>query len=262
MQDLNVAIVQCNQVWEDKLSNFRNYESLFTTLKEGVDLILLPEMFQTGFTMTTSLAENNKNSESILWLKKQAANNKAAIYTSLIIEEDNKTYNRGVFVLPDGTFSVYDKRKCFGLAGEDKYYAAGNSNTIVEYKGWKLQLHICYDLRFPEISRCLFSQNSDSASYDALLYVANWPEKRILHWDKLLAARSIENQSYTVACNRTGADGNGYEYNGHSACYSPDGVLLNEITNKETIIQVQLKHNELQELRVRLPFLKDGFNVE
>jgi hypothetical protein len=115
MQDLNVAIVQCNQVWEDKLSNFRNYESLFTTLKEGVDLILLPEMFQTGFTMTTSLAENNKNSESILWLKKQAANNKAAIYTSLIIEEDNKTYNRGVFVLPDGTFRFTTKENVLVL---------------------------------------------------------------------------------------------------------------------------------------------------
>lgn len=256
MQDLKVVIVQADQKWEDKKGNFANYTSLLSAIKE-TDLIVLPEMFHTGFSMNVEkLGEKFEESEGINWLKKLADDRKAAVYTSLIIQDKNEYYNRGVFVYPNGNLEYYDKRKSFCLAGEDKYFSAGNNRTIVEYKGWKIQLQICYDLRFPEIARNEIDTNGD-AIYDVLIYVANWPERRSLHWKSLLQARAIENQCYVIGVNRCGQDGSNLSYSGDSSIISPLGEKLIEINFNELISEKVLAYKELINTRKALPFLKD-----
>lgn len=254
MQDLRVTLVQADQVWENKSANFANYNSLLSEDFE-TDLIVLPEMFNTGFTMNAfKMAENFANSESIKWLMNLSKEKNAAVYTSLIIEENDNYYNRGVFVQPNGSISTYDKRKTFGLAGEDKVFQSGKSSTIVEYKNWRINLQICYDLRFPEI--CLNSLENNRSKYDLSIYVANWPEKRIAHWNALLLARAIENQSFCIGVNRVGADANGLIYNGYSQINSPQGEnsSIIELEIAQTFI---LESSELKEVRMKLPFIKD-----
>ena len=258
MQDLNVALIQCPQEWEDKKANLLFYEQQLENLDPQTELVLLPEMFTTGFTMNTEHEEDYLNSNSLNWIKKQAAKYSTAIYTSLIIKENDQTYNRGVFVRPNGEVHSYDKIKCFGLAKEDQYYTPGEKTVIVEYKGWKFCLQICYDLRFPEISRCAVSETNAEPDYHAILYVANWPKKRINHWDALLPARAVENQAFVLAVNRVGLDGNQFEYNGHSMVIDPNGQKLNELIEQSKNIQVQLKAKTIKEIRSALPFLKDG----
>jgi len=255
MQDLNVTLVQANQAWENKTANLSNY----TRLLEGVttDLILLPEMFQTGFSMNTeALKETFKNSPSIQWLQSLAKSKTTAVYTSLIIEENDAIYNRGVFVFPDGTIKTYDKRKAFCLAGEDQFFTPGTSETIVDYLGWKFQLQICYDLRFPEIVRNRILPNQQTA-YDAILYIANWPSKRSSHWNTLLNARAIENQCYVLGVNRVGTDQKKHHYNGDSQLITPLGEELKLTNGEETIKTVVLKGSVLKDVREKLPFLKD-----
>ncbi len=255
MEDLSVTLVQADQVWEDKAANFRNYERLLSGIDQ-TDLILLPEMFNTGFSMNAPvLAEPFNHSASIHWLQELARTKNAAIYTSLIIEENGNYYNRGLFVQPDGTISVYDKRKTFGLAGEDKVYSKGERAVIVNYKGWKIRLQICYDLRFPEIS--LNHHVDNTPQYDLLVYVANWPERRNVHWRSLLPARAIENQSYVVAVNRVGNDHAGLTYSGDSCVIDLLGNRLIDITQEEQVVSISLSYEKLQDLRGKLPFLKD-----
>lgn len=256
MQDLNVTLIQIDQVWEDKQANFNKYEAFFSQLNQ-TDLVILPEMFHTGFSMSVDLlAESWENSEGLNFLKKWATTLDAALYTSLIIRENSNYYNRGVFVYPNGNVKHYDKRKSFCLGGEDKFYTAGNTEAIVEWKGWKINLQICYDLRFPELIRNRFSQ--ESAIYDLLIYVANWPEKRIAHWDALLQARAIENQCYVVGVNRVGTDGNGLIYNGGSITVNSLGEKLLTFANKqEGFNYCSLSKADLEGVRTQLPFLKD-----
>ena len=213
IKDLRVTIVQTNQVWEDKLSNLEKYSKILDNVDE-TDLIILPEMFHTGFTMNLELSEDFDNSTGLNWLLHKSKSLDCAIYTSLIIKEDNKYYNRGVFVHSDGRIDNYDKMKSFPLAGEDKLFTPGNERKIIEYNGWKIQLNICYDLRFPEITRNKIVDGDPL--YDLLIYVANWPDKRSEHWNTLLRARAIENQSYVIGVNRVGVDGNRITYLGDS----------------------------------------------
>lgn len=257
MQDLRVTLVQVDQAWEDKSLNFSKYEAFFTQLKE-TDLVILPEMFHTGFSMSVDLlAEDWENSEGLEFLRKYSTKLDAAIYTSLIICENKKYYNRGVFVYPDGNVKYYDKRKSFGLGGEDKFYSAGNKEVIVEWREWKINLQICYDLRFPELIRNRVEKGS--AAYDLLLYIANWPEKRIKHWESLLIARAIENQCYVVGVNRVGIDGNKLVYSGGSSAISPNGEqLLNFTNNCELLKSCILSMANLKDIRSHLPFLKDS----
>jgi omega-amidase len=256
MQDLKVAIVQANQFWENKPANFENYERLLADVSEA-DLILLPEMFQTGFSMNVEkLGENWENAESIAWLKELANEKQAAVYTSLIIEDQNCFYNRGVFVEPNGELHFYDKRKSFGLAGEDQFFTAGNRETIVRYKNWNFQLQICYDLRFPEIVRNGILE-SETPNYDAILYVANWPEKRAEHWKSLLQARAIENQCYVLGVNRIGEDHSNFKYSGDSACIDPLGTIDACTPHREEVKVSTLSAIKLAEIRKSLPFLKD-----
>jgi predicted amidohydrolase len=256
MRNLKVALVQANQTWEDKARNLAHLEDLITSI-EAVDLILLPEMFQTAFSMNVeALAENENDSASLNWLKLISQKKSAAIYTSMIIEENGSFYNRGVFVKPTGEVIAYNKRKLFGLAGEDNFFTAGDTAVIVDFEGWKFNLQICYDLRFPEMARNRIAPNG-SPIYDVLLYVANWPEKRASHWKALLTARAIENQCYTIGLNRVGHDGKGLTYSGDSMLVDALGEQIKCNPSQEEVLVLELNHDKLTEVRQLLPFLKD-----
>lgn len=254
MQDLKVTLVQANQIWEDKDANFSNYLRLIDLINEPIDLVVFPEMFDTGFSMNVELAAEWNSNTSVKFLVDLAVKKQFAIYTSLMIKDNNHFYNRGVFVFPSGQISFYDKRKSFGLGGEDKFYTAGETETIVTYKDWKINLQICYDLRFPEIARNF--EIDGIPKYDLLLYVANWPAKRVEHWKILLKARAIENQTYAIGVNRFGEDANGLTYSGDSSCFDPLGNSQCQLVN-ETICTTTLSELTLNNTRTSLPFLKD-----
>ena len=254
MRDLTVTLVQADQIWENVQANLDHYESLLENVV-STDLIVLPEMFQTAFSMNTFLAEK-MTGPSVSWLKKIAAEKDCALYTSLMISEDDTFYNRGIFVFPSGELSIYNKRKTFGLAKENDYFTAGNKEQIVSWKGWNIQLQICYDLRFPEICRNRMLENGDAA-YDLILYVANWPEKRSLHWNALLTARAIENQCYVAGVNRVGTDDNGFTYSGNSKSIDPLGVESNLPISVESCTSLVINKDKLNKIREMLPFLSD-----
>lgn len=255
MNALNITLVQANQIWENKQANLENYERLLTSTI-NTDLILLPEMFNTGFSMNAEqLAEKMEDSPSIEWLKKVSLAKNAAIYTSLIVEDGDCFYNRGVFVAEGKVKAVYDKLKTFGLAGEDQIFARGDKSVIVNYKGWNIQLQICYDLRFPEIT--LNKLVDAKPEYDLLLYVANWPERRAMHWKNLLPARAIENQCYIAAVNRVGVDAINLNYSGDSCLLDLHGKEVIQVENVEQVYTSQISLEELVEMRQKLPFLKD-----
>ena len=256
MQDLTVALVQADQIWEDKSANRAHFMKLLATLTSPVDLIVLPEMFDTGFSMNTELAEEWECNSSLKFLQEMALIYQSAIYTSFMCREEGKCYNRGVFVHPNGDFTIYDKRKTFGLAGEDQVFTAGTSEQIIGYKSWKIQLQICYDLRFPEICRNRISEDEQPA-YDLLIYVANWPERRSEHWKTLLQARAIENQCYVAGVNRVGKDGKDLSYSGNSVCVTALGEATFCEAGRETIQLFSMSKDSLHQVRSTLPFLKD-----
>lgn len=247
---MKVALIQSSLFWENPIANRNHFEEKINSLTEQVDLIVLPEMFSTGFTMNPSLVAETMQGETILWLQSLAKAKKSAITGSLIIKEDNKFYNRLVFVFPSGEIQFYDKRHLFTLAGEDKIYTAGREKLIVEYKEFKICLLICYDLRFP-----VFSRNIEN--YDVLIYVANWPKVRINAWDALLKARAIENMSYVIGVNRTGTDTNNLEYNGHSQIIDFSGNYLIEPQENEEFYSTTLHKSDLLEFREKFGFLND-----
>lgn len=255
MQNLRIGLVQANQIWEDKSANLIHFEEMISATR--ADVFVLPEMFSTGFTMNASfLAEKMEDSPALIWLKRVAKSSDSAIYTSLIIEENGHFYNRGVFVYPDGNICHYDKRKSFGLAGEQLVYTQGTEEKICLFRSWKFQLQICYDLRFPELVRNRI-ETSGEAAYDVILNVANWPDKRSLHWKTLLKARAIENQSYVIGVNRIGRDANGLTYSGHSVCIDALGNEDSCHENEEMVKIIELNKSILNEIRSNLPFLKD-----
>ena len=256
MQHLKVGILQFDQVWEDKQANFERIKALLAGCQQ-LDLLLLPEMFHTGFSMQIALADDWQNSTGLQFLKTIAQAYDTAIYTSLMVQDHAAFYNRGVFIEPNGTVYTYDKRKSFGLGGEDEYFKNGSSEQIVTYKNWRFNLQICYDLRFPELIRNRINQDG-TVAYDVLLNVANWPQKRISHWDALLKARAIENQCYVIGCNRIGTDGNALVYNGHSQVLNMFGEHLSTPHEQVGIYVVELDHEALQMGRKALPFLKDA----
>lgn len=251
MQDIKVYPIEFDQVWENKKANIEIISR--ELLKVDADLVLLPEMFQTGFSMNTDLAEEWNNSDSVEQLKTWASANQSAFYTSLMIKDGGKVYNRGVFVHPSGKVDFYDKRKSFKLAGEDKYFSNGDVEVIVDYLGWKIQLQICYDLRFPEIVRNRIV--NASPAYDLILYVANWPDKRIHHWSSLLSARAIENQCYVASCNRIGIDANGLVYSSSSVVLGFQGEDLETKQLNQQEKHFKLEWSHLKDYRKALPFL-------
>ena len=255
MQDhLNITLIQSDLVWENPKKNRKHFKEKIETITEAVDLIVLPEMFATGFTMNAAAVAENMDGKTIEWMKGIALNTNAAVVGSLIISEDKKFYNRLLFVEPSGSMHYYDKRHTFTLAGEHKIYTSGTKKIIIEYKGWKICPLICYDLRFP-----VWARNTED--YDVLMYVANWPKPRILAWDALLKARAIENMCYCVGVNRIGIDEGQNEYSGNCAVYD---VLGNAITNmkpnREQIEVVTLDRNHINFYRNKLKFLNDKDN--
>ncbi len=249
---LQIALIQPDLVWENAPKNREAFLQKIDTIPQDVDLIILPEMFTTGFTMNaTGVAETMKG-ETIQWLTTISKTKDCAITGSIIIEENKKYYNRLIFMLPNGEYHTYDKHQLFTLAREHEVFTAGQKEVIIEYLGWKIKPQICYDLRFPVWAR-------NTSEYDLLLYVASWPKPRINAWDTLLKARAIENMCYCVGVNRVGIDGKAYEYNGHSAVYDVLGnsVLEENPVEKETILYARLDKSHIVDVREKLAFLKD-----
>ena len=254
---LKTAIIQTDLVWENPKENRKNFKMKFEMLPEDVDLIILPEMFTTGFTMNAEAVAETMDGKSVTWMIDCAQEFDVAITGSVIIKEENNFYNRLIFALPDGNITTYDKRHTFSLAGEDKVFSAGDQKIIIDYKDWKICPQICYDLRFP-----VWARNVED--YDLLLYVANWPKPRIAAWDALLKARAIENMSYCIGVNRIGLDGKENEYCGHSAVYDVLGNNLNTIRpNKEQVEVITLEKKHIAYYRDKLKFLddKDTFTI-
>ncbi len=254
---LHVAAVQYDLHWENRLANLNNLEKLVEKLKDKpVDLIILPEMFTTGFTMNARQCAEKTEGKSLEWMRKQSSRLNAAITGSIIVEEHDQYYNRMYFVWPDGEYRTYDKRHTFSYVGEDKVFEKGTNRLIVDYKGWKICPLICYDLRFP-----VWSRNTEE--FDVLIYVANWPESRILAWDTLLRARAIENLCYTIGVNRVGNDGNQINYNGHSSIHDPLGKRFTGLEDEEAgIVSGQLEKKELNKIRNKFRFLDDRDEYE
>lgn len=252
MKDLTITTIQSYLHWEDKEQNLKMFQKLIENISEETDLILLPEMFSTGFTMNNKLLAEDMNGNTVQWMKELAKLKNSAIAGSIIIEEDGKYFNRIIWVDAEGSIQYYNKRHLFSLGDENKHFTAGDKKLIVEYKGWKLNLNICYDLRFP-----VWSRNDKNNPYDVLIYLASWPEKRIEHWDTLLKARAIENQCYVVGVNRIGEDGNEFKYVGHTLVVHPFGNVLYN-SNEAEVNTIVLSKHELELNRRQFPFLKDA----
>ncbi len=258
MSDLTVAVFQANLHWEDPDANLAMFEEKIWSITDPVDLILLPEMFNTGFSMTAKNLAEVPGLKTHKWLLQIANQKNALIGGSYIIKEKTDCFNRLFVAFPDGSYKTYDKRHLFSLAKEEQFFKRGSKLLVVEYRGWKICPLICYDLRFPVWAKNKFDRSSRSFDYDLLLCVASWPKSRISAWDTLLKARAIENQSYTIGCNRVGKDGNGYEYVGHSGMYNYLGKQIIFIDNEEGIIIQKLQKKAQDEFRTKYPFVADS----
>ncbi len=259
MQDeLHISIIQTSLVWENPEENRILFSEKIKSISEKTHLIVLPEMFTTGFTMNATALAEEENGATLQWMQKEAKKMDCAITGSIIISENESYYNRLFFVFPNGEYKTYNKRHTFTLAGEHKTFSSGKEHLIVDYLGWKFCPLICYDLRFPVWAR-------NTQNYDVLLYVANWPQKRILAWDALLKARAIENMSYCVGVNRTGTDDNSHQYNGHSAVYDVLGEQVSTANFEEEFVEtIVLQKSHIEKNRNHLQFLndRDKFNLK
>jgi len=232
-------------------------------LQEPTHVIILPEMFSTGFSMKPELLAEKMDGPTVSWMKKKAREKKVIITGSIIVEEEGQYYNRLIWMQPDGRYGHYDKRHLFAYAEEDKHYSPGSKRLIASVNGWKINLLVCYDLRFPVWSRQArnpISGNGDENAfeYDVLVYVANWPEKRSMAWKTLLQARAIENQCYVIGVNRTGKDGNGIDHAGDSMVIDPLGEILYHKKDQEETFTITLEKDHLEKIRNRFPFLRDA----
>ncbi|MEO9966056.1 MAG: amidohydrolase [Reichenbachiella sp.] len=260
MSDLTIAVIQSDLHWENIDANLAMFEEKIWSITEPIDVIVLPEMFNTGFSMSSKSMAEVPGLKTHKWLIQMAAQKQALIGGSYMIKEGQDYHNRFFAAFPDGTFQVYDKRHLFTLAKEDQHFKEGSERIIVQYKGWKICPLVCYDLRFPVWSKNNYDRRTKEYDYDLLIYIASWPKPRINAWDTLLQARAIENQSYTIGCNRVGQDGNGYEYVGHSGIYNYLGEGLAFIDNKEDIILHKLEKSPQDEFRSKYSFLADSDN--
>lgn len=254
---MKIALFQTNLIWENPTSNRAFIEEHFINETESFDLFVLPEMFTTGFTMNPENVAETMNRETISWMKSLTLKKDCAVCGSLVIQENNKYYNRFIFVHPNGKIDFYDKRHLFSLAGEHEKYSKGTSKVIIEYKVWKICPQICYDLRFPAFSR-------NHENYDLLLYVANWPKPRTNAWNILLKARAVENMCFVVGVNRIGFDENNHEYIGHSQIIDELGNQTLDAEEKQGVFIIELDKNKMLETRKKLNFLsdKDEFKIK
>lgn len=280
MQDLTITLIQTELFWEDKSRNLAHFSGLINTINEATDIIVLPEMFTTGFSMQPEKLAETTSGTTAQWMLQKAQEKNAVIVGSIIIEEANKFFNRLFWIQPDGEIFQYNKRHLFTLSGEEKHYSAGNKKLVVDYKGWKICPLICYDLRFPVWCRNTQPTISNSESlksrvlplykgeqegvYDVLLFVANWPERRNTAWKTLLQARAIENQAYVVGVNRIGNDGNNIYHSGDSSIIDPMGDVIFSQADLPFVKTFRLSKERLQHTREKLPFLNDadGFVIK
>ncbi len=258
MKNINISIIQTELAWEDKLANLNHFETCLQQIPEDSRLVVLPEMFTTGFSMNPKKLAEKMSGQSVEWMRKQAISLNKTIVGSLIIEENSQYYNRLIWMKPDGEFQYYNKHHCFRYANEHLHYADGDKELIVELEGWKLACYICYDLRFPVWSR------NTNLKYDVALYIANWPAKRREHWKTLLKARAIENQCYTIGVNRIGKDGGNLSHSGDSCVINEQGEKIsNTEPNKVSIETITLNAINLIDYRKKFPTYLDAdkFNI-
>lgn len=255
MENLRISLFQSQLHWENSAANRAHFDSQIAQI-QGTDLILLPEMFSTGFSMNAAAFAEEMDGPTLNWMAERAAKQAAVLCGSLMIREKGRFHNRLIWMRPDGSYEQYDKRHLFGLGEEDKTFSRGQKHLIVELNGWKICPMICYDLRFPVWSRNTI--NNDSPAYDLLIYTANWPQKRIHHWESLLPARAVENQCYVIGLNRWGYDGNEIYHDGRSMVIDPDAKILWKGQDAEEGVTLSLDAHELALKRRQLPFLKDA----
>lgn len=247
--ELKVALIQTALIWENPLENRNMFSQKISEIPDDTDMIILPEMFTTGFTMNPGRVNAKEGKISVEWMKETAREKNVALVGSISFKKEKKFTNRLFFIHPDGTAKSYDKKHSFTFAGEDEVYDSGTERLVFSYKGFRICPLICYDLRFPVWSRY-------KGDYDLLLFVANWPEPRIEAWDTLLKARAIENMSYCIGVNRLGKDINEHRYPGHSAIYDPMGSQV-VFSKKDEVLYASLSLKHLKDLRARFKFLED-----
>ncbi len=254
MENLKITLVQPDIIWESIPENLEKYVAMLSGIND-TDVIVLPEMFNTGFSMQSQKLKETMDGKTVLWMKNLAKAKDASVVGSLIIAENGEVYNRAVWAFPDGNIQFYDKRHLFTMGQENEYYSQGKQKTIIEYKGWKFCPLICYDLRFPAWSR-------NAENYDVLIYMANWPSARHHVWKILLAARAIENQSYCIGLNRVGSDGEGISYLGNSVITDARGNI-DMMGEDEEIRTFEISYSELHKFRKSFPLLhdRDDFSV-
>jgi omega-amidase len=261
MSGLIITTIQTNLSWEDKAANLKMLREKINAIDEKMEIVILPEMFSTGFSTTPKPLAETMDGETVAWMKEVAADNKIILTGSVIIKEDDNYFNRLIWMLPNGQYGYYNKRHLFALGNEHEEYTAGSKRLIASVKGWKINLQVCYDLRFPVWSR---QQSTDTEpEFDVLVYVANWPEKRSHAWKTLLCARAIENQCYVIGVNRVGEDGNNLTYSGNTLVIDPLGEVLYHMQDAEDIFTTTLEKEKLEKVRTHLPFWKDAdkFNL-
>jgi len=254
---LTLSLVQTQLHWEDVAANLAMLEQKIKGIQH-TEVVVLPEMFSTGFSMEPERLAETMDGAAVNWMKRVATENKIVLTGSLMIEEHRQYYNRLIWMLPNGQFGYYDKRHRFAYAGEDKHYTAGNKRFMASVKGWKINLQVCYDLRFPVWARQQFDRSEETHEYDVLVYVANWPERRNHAWKTLLTARAIENQCYVVGVNRVGNDGKDIYHSGDSMVLNALGETLYHKAHDEEVHTITIDKPSLNEIRSKIPFLKDG----
>ncbi|MDY6791022.1 MAG: amidohydrolase [Thermodesulfobacteriota bacterium] len=252
MRDLKITLIQTKPVWEDINDNLALFDEKILRISEKTDLIILPEMFTTGFSMNAANLAQDMNGSSIKWLQEKSKKTNADITGSIIIKSGGKYFNRLLWAKPDGHLFAYDKKHLFRFAGEDKVYSAGDKNITVELNGWKIRPSICYDLRFPVWTRNIKNR------YDVAIFIANWPETRSMHWKSLLQARAIENQCYVIGVNRVGTDGNDLFYSGDSSVIDPRGKIIFQQHDEECTYTTALSFHLLEDYRKAFPAWMDA----
>jgi omega-amidase len=255
---LSITLIQTDIAWESPEQNLAHYARVIAGLPRPQEIVLLPEMFATGFSMAPDRLAETMDGRSVSWMRETAAKHRIILAGSLIIEDGGVYYNRLIWMQPDGVCHSYDKRHLFGYAGEDEHYSPGDTRLIVQVKGWRICPLVCYDLRFPVWARNAGHDSDGRPPYDVLLYVANWPERRSLAWKTLLQARAIENQSYCIGLNRVGEDGKGIRYSGDSSVFGPLGEMLWQRSNEAVVHTEVLQWEQLNSARAQFPFLRDA----
>jgi omega-amidase len=257
MSQLHFTLIQTELHWEDKAANLAMLEEKILSIKEKTNVVVLPEMFSTGFSMKPEALAENMEGSAVQWMKRVAAEKKIILTGSLIIEEEGNYFNRLIWMLPNGQYGFYDKRHRFAFAHEDQHYTAGGKRFIASVNGWKINLLVCYDLRFPVWARQNFGTEKQF-EYDVLVYVANWPERRSTAWKSLLQARAIENQCYVIGVNRVGNDGNHIFHSGDSMVVDPLGEILYQKSKDEDVFTIALDKEHLDQVRQKFPFWRDA----